>query len=224
MNRMASVCSGCYEINRVVMFLDKMISRSFWLYSSLSSAEKRKNRKWLNSCLACAVFISEGDSPPTIQLPTPAVQRPSPITLFQPSVSSTAQVAVQAPSLPLRPALPPQRFAGPSQADTHLLHSGVSRSVKRPTPVSLESTNRIPTSASPAHSRFATSTIQPPKEYPSVSTCPRNTPISQAPPIPHSHVYQPPPLGHPAALFGTPPRFSFHHPYFLPGPHYFPSR
>ncbi|XP_024850198.1 transcription factor SOX-30 isoform X4 [Bos taurus] len=164
-----------------------------------------------------------GESPPTIQLPTPAVQRPSPITLFQPSVSSTAQVAVQAPSLPLRPALPPQRFAGPSQADTHQLHSGVSRSVKRPTPVSLESTNRIPTSASPAHSRFATSTIQPPKEYPSVSTCPRSTPISQAPPIPHSHIYQPSPLGHPAALFGTPPRFSFHHPYFLPGPHYFPS-
>ncbi|XP_058162315.1 transcription factor SOX-30 [Dasypus novemcinctus] len=158
-----------------------------------------------------------------IQLPTPAVQRPSPITLFQPSVSSTAQVAVQAPSLPLRPALPSQRFAGPSQTDTHRLHSGASCSVKRPTPVSLESTSRIPTSASTAYARFATSTIQPPKEYPSVSTCPRSAPIPQAPPIPHSHVYQPPPLGHPTTLFGTPPRFSFHHPYFLPGPHYFPS-
>ncbi|KAM9253127.1 transcription factor SOX-30 isoform 1-T1 [Dugong dugon] len=164
-----------------------------------------------------------GEAPPAIQLPTPTVQRPSPITLFQPSVSSTAQVAIQAPSLPLCPAVPPQRFAGPSQTDTHRLHSGTSHSVKRPTPVSLESTNRIPTSASTAHARFATSTIQPPKEYPSVSTCPRNAPIPQAPPIPHSHVYQPPPLGHPATLFGTPPRFSFHHPYFLPGPHYFPS-
>ncbi|XP_044096979.1 transcription factor SOX-30 isoform X1 [Neovison vison] len=164
-----------------------------------------------------------GDAPPAIQLPTPAVQRPSPISLFQPSVSSTAQVGIQAPSLPLRPALPPQRFAGPSQTDTHRLHSGASRSVKRPTPVSLENTNRIPTSASTAHARFATSTIQPPKEYPSVSTCPRSAPIPQAPPIPHSHVYQAPPLGHPATLFGTPPRFSFHHPYFLPGPHYFPS-
>nr|KAF6448936.1 SRY-box transcription factor 30 [Rousettus aegyptiacus] len=165
-----------------------------------------------------------GEAPPDIQLPTPAVQRPSPITLFQPSVSSTAQVAVQAPNLPLRPALPTQRFAGPSQTDTHRLHSGANRPVKRPTPVSLESTNRIPTSASTAHARFATSTIPPPKEYPSVSTCPRSAPIPQAPPIPHSHVYQPPPLGHPATLFGTPPRFSFHHPYFLPGPHYFPSR
>ncbi|XP_032259351.1 transcription factor SOX-30 isoform X1 [Phoca vitulina] len=164
-----------------------------------------------------------GDAPPAIQLPTPAVQRPSPISLFQPNVSSTAQVAVQAPSLPLCPALPPQRFAGPSQTDTHRLHSGASHSVKRPTPVSLENTNRIPTSASTAHARFVTSTIQPPKEYPSVSTCPRSAPIPQAPPISHSHVYQAPPLGHPATLFGTPPRFSFHHPYFLPGPHYFPS-
>ncbi|XP_045359509.1 transcription factor SOX-30 isoform X1 [Leopardus geoffroyi] len=164
-----------------------------------------------------------GDATPAIQLPTPAVQHPSPISLFQPTVSSTAQVAVQAPSLPLRPALPPQRFAGPSQTDTHRLHSGANRSVKRPTPVSLENTNRIPTSASTAHARFATSTIQPPKEYPSVSTCPRSAPIPQAPPIPHSHVYQASPLGHPATLFGTPPRFSFHHPYFLPGPHYFPS-
>ncbi|KAF6281389.1 SRY-box transcription factor 30 [Rhinolophus ferrumequinum] len=163
-----------------------------------------------------------GEAPPATQLPTPAVQHPSPITLFQPSVSATAQVALQAPSLPLRPALPPQRFAGPSQTDTHQLPSGENRSVKRPTPVSLQST-RIPTSASTAHVRFTTSTIPPPKEYPSVSTCPRSTPIPQAPPIPHPHIYQPPPLGHPATLFGTPPRFSFHHPYFLPGPHYFPS-
>ncbi|XP_008253553.3 transcription factor SOX-30 isoform X1 [Oryctolagus cuniculus] len=164
-----------------------------------------------------------GEAPPASQLPTPPVQRPSPITLFQPSVSSAAQVAVQAPSLPLRPALPPQHFAGPSQTDTHQLHSGASRSVKRPTPVSLENTSRIPTTPSTAHARFAPSTIQPPKEYSSISSCPRSAPIAQAPPIPHPHVYQPTPLGHPATLFGTPPRFSFHHPYFLPGPHYFPS-
>ncbi|XP_070954254.1 transcription factor SOX-30 isoform X2 [Macaca nemestrina] len=164
-----------------------------------------------------------GETSPAIQLPTPAVQRPSPVTLFQPSVSSAAQVAVQDPSLPLYPALPPQRFAGPSQADTHQLHSEGTHTVKQPTPVSLESTNRISNSASTAHARFATSTIQPPKEYSSVSPCPRSAPIPQASPIPHPHVYQPPPLGHPATLFGTPPRFSFHHPYFLPGPHYFPS-
>nr|XP_048291906.1 transcription factor SOX-30 [Myodes glareolus] len=154
---------------------------------------------------------------------TPAVQRPSPITLFQPSVSSTGPVAGPPPSLTPRPSLPSQRFTGPPQTDVHRLPSGTSRSVKRPTPVSLESTSRIPAGASTAHARFATSPIQPPKEYASVSTCPRSTPIPPATPIPHSHVYQPPPLGHPATLFGTPPRFSFHHPYFLPGPHYFPS-
>ncbi|XP_075845765.1 transcription factor SOX-30 isoform X1 [Microtus pennsylvanicus] len=164
-----------------------------------------------------------GEAPPAIQLPTPAVQRPSPITLFQPSVSSTGPVAGPPPSLTPRPSLPPQRFSGPPQTDVHRLPSGTSRSVKRPTPVSLESTSRIPAGASTAHARFATSPIQPPKEYASVSTCPRSTPIPPATPIPHSHVYQPPPLGHPATLFGTPPRFSFHHPYFLPGPHYFPS-
>ncbi|CAO2642634.1 Transcription factor SOX-30 [Lemmus lemmus] len=164
-----------------------------------------------------------GEAPPAIQLPTPAVQRPSPITLFQPSVSSTGPVAGPPPSLTPRPSLPPQRFTGPPQTDVHRLPSGSSRSVKRPTPVSLESTSRIPAGASTAHARFAPSPIQPPKEYASVSTCPRSTPIPPATPIPHSHVYQPPPLGHPATLFGTPPRFSFHHPYFLPGPHYFPS-
>uniref|UniRef100_A0A2K5Q9E1 Transcription factor SOX-30 n=1 Tax=Cebus imitator TaxID=2715852 RepID=A0A2K5Q9E1_CEBIM len=164
-----------------------------------------------------------GETSPAIQLPTPAVQRPSPVTLFQPSVSSAAQVTAQDPSLPLHPALPPQRFAGPSQTDTLRLHSEATHTVKRPTPVSLESPNRISTSASTAHARFATSTIQPPKEYSSISACPRSARIPQAPPIPHPHVYQPPPLGHPATLFGTPPRFSFHHPYFLPGPHYFPS-
>ncbi|XP_036900892.1 transcription factor SOX-30 [Sturnira hondurensis] len=164
-----------------------------------------------------------GEAPPAVQLPTPAVQRLSPITLFQPTVSSTAQVAVQAPSLPLRPALPPQCFAGPSHTDAHPLQSEANHSVKRPTPVSPESTTRLPSSASTAHARFAASTLQPPKEYPGVATCPRGAPIPQAPPLPHSHVYQPPPLGHPATLFGTPPRFSFHHPYFLPGPHYFPS-
>ncbi|XP_066199608.1 transcription factor SOX-30 isoform X1 [Saccopteryx leptura] len=164
-----------------------------------------------------------GEAPPAVQLPTPSVQRLSPITLFQPTVSNTSQVAVQAPSLPLRPALPPEHFAGASQTDSHRLHSGANHSIKRPTPVSPESANRIPTSASTAQARFATSPIQTPKEYSSVSTCPRSAPIPQAPPLPHSHVYQPSPLGHPATLFGTPPRFSFHHPYFLPGPHYFPS-
>ncbi|KAM5299775.1 transcription factor SOX-30 [Ctenodactylus gundi] len=162
-----------------------------------------------------------GEAQPAIQLPTPAVQRSNPITLFQPAVSSTAQVAVQASSLPLCPAVAPQSFSGPAQTDTLQLPS--SHSVKRPTPISLESNNRISTSASTAHGRFAPSTVQPPKEYSSVSTCSRSAPVVQPSSISHSQFYQPPPLGHAATLFGTSPRFSFHHPYFLPGPHYFPS-
>ncbi|XP_039340705.1 transcription factor SOX-30 isoform X2 [Mauremys reevesii] len=164
------------------------------------------------------------EAPSTIQLPAPSIQHPGPITLFQPSVGSTTPVAVPAPNLPLHPVIPPQRFAGPAQTEAHHVPSGSSCSVKRPIPVCIESSSRNPSNASTTHSRFPVSNSQPPKEYSGVSTCPRSAPIPQAPPIPHSHLYQPPPIGHPATLFGAPPRFSFHHPYFLPGPHYFPSR
>ncbi|XP_038267805.1 transcription factor SOX-30 [Dermochelys coriacea] len=163
------------------------------------------------------------EAPSTIQLPAPSIQHPGPITLFQPSVGNTTPVAVPAPNLPLHPVIPPQRFAGPAQTEAHHVPSGSSCSVKRPIPVCIESSSRNPSNASTTHSRFPVSNSQPPKEYSGVSTCPRSAPILQAPPIPHSHLYQPPPIGHPATLFGAPPRFSFHHPYFLPGPHYFPS-
>ncbi|XP_048718635.2 transcription factor SOX-30 isoform X2 [Caretta caretta] len=163
------------------------------------------------------------EAPSTIQLPAPSIQHPGPITLFQPSVGNTTPVAVPAPNLPLHSVIPPQRFAGPAQTEAHHVPSGSSCSVKRPIPVCIESSSRNPSNASTTHSRFPVSNSQPPKEYSGVSTCPRSAPIPQAPPIPHSHLYQPPPIGHPATLFGAPPRFSFHHPYFLPGPHYFPS-
>uniref|UniRef100_A0A8C0INV8 Transcription factor SOX-30 n=1 Tax=Chelonoidis abingdonii TaxID=106734 RepID=A0A8C0INV8_CHEAB len=162
-------------------------------------------------------------SPSTIQLPAPSIQHPGPITLFQPSVGSTTPVAVPAPNLPLHAVIPPQRFAGPAQTEAHHVPSGSSCSVKRPIPVCIESSSRNPSNTSTAHSRFPVSNSQPPKEYSGVSTCPRSAPVPQAAPIPHSHLCQPPPIGHPATLFGAPPRFSFHHPYFLPGPHYFPS-
>nr|XP_032656346.1 transcription factor SOX-30 [Chelonoidis abingdonii] len=163
------------------------------------------------------------EAPSTIQLPAPSIQHPGPITLFQPSVGSTTPVAVPAPNLPLHAVIPPQRFAGPAQTEAHHVPSGSSCSVKRPIPVCIESSSRNPSNTSTAHSRFPVSNSQPPKEYSGVSTCPRSAPVPQAAPIPHSHLCQPPPIGHPATLFGAPPRFSFHHPYFLPGPHYFPS-
>ncbi|XP_074865970.1 transcription factor SOX-30 [Carettochelys insculpta] len=163
------------------------------------------------------------EAPSAIQLPAPSIQHPGPIAIFQPSVGSTTPVAVPAPTLPLHPVVPPQHFAGPPQTEAHHVSSGSSCSIKRPTPICIESSSRTPSNASTAHSRFPPSNNQPTKEYSGVPACSRSAPIPQASPMPHSHLYQPPPIGHPATLFGAPPRFSFHHPYFLPGPHYFPS-
>ncbi|XP_053233094.1 transcription factor SOX-30 isoform X1 [Podarcis raffonei] len=163
------------------------------------------------------------EAPSTIQLPGPSAQHPGPITLFQPNVGSTAPLAASTANLPIRPVLQPQRFAAPSPTEAHRVSSGTNCSIKRPTQISIESASRNPNNTSTTHSRYSVSNSQPPKEYSGVSSCSRNGPIPQAPPIPHPHVYQPPPIGHPATLFGAPPRFSFHHPYFLPGPHYFPS-
>ncbi|XP_039221416.1 transcription factor SOX-30 isoform X2 [Crotalus tigris] len=159
----------------------------------------------------------------TIQLPAPSAQHPGPITLFQPSVGNTTPLAASTANLPIRPVLHPQRFAAPSPTEAHRVSSGTNCSIKRPTQISIESSSRTPNNTSTTHPRYSVSNSQPPKEYSGVSSCSRNGPIPQAPPIPHPHVYQPPPSGHPATLFGAPPRFSFHHPYFLPGPHYFPS-
>nr|XP_056723142.1 transcription factor SOX-30 [Euleptes europaea] len=163
------------------------------------------------------------EAPSTLQVSAPSAQHPSPITLFQSNVANAPQLAAPAANLPIRPVLQPQHFAAPSPTEAHHVSSGTNCSVKRPTQVSIESASRNPNNTSTAHSRYSVSNNQAPKEYPGVSSCSRNGPIPQAPPIPHPHVYQPPPIGHPATLFGAPPRFSFHHPYFLPGPHYFPS-
>ncbi|XP_077182515.1 transcription factor SOX-30 isoform X2 [Paroedura picta] len=164
-----------------------------------------------------------GEASSTLQLPAPSAQHPGPITIFQPNIGSTPQLAAPAANMPIHPVLQPQRFAVPSPTETHRVSSGTNCSVKRPTQVTIESASRNPNNTSPAHSRYSVSNNQAPKEYSGVSSCSRNGPIPQVPPIPHPHVYQPPPIGHPATLFGAPPRFSFHHPYFLPGPHYFPS-
>ncbi|XP_053148137.1 transcription factor SOX-30 isoform X2 [Hemicordylus capensis] len=163
------------------------------------------------------------EAPSTIQLPAPSAQHPGPITLFQPNVGSTTPLAAPPANMPIRPVLQPQRFVAPSPTEAHHVSSATNCTTKRPTQVSIESASRNPNNTSTTHSRYSVSNSQPPKEYSSVSSCSRNGPIPQAPPIPHPHVYQPPPIAHPATLFGAPPRFSFHHPYFLPGPHYFPS-
>ncbi|NXI74245.1 SOX30 factor, partial [Anseranas semipalmata] len=158
-----------------------------------------------------------------IRLPASSVQRPGPITVFQPTIASTTSLAVPAPTLPLHPVIASQHFAEPAQTETHDFSSGPNCSLKRPTPIFVESSSRKPSNITTANGRFSVSNSQLPREYLGVSACPRGAPLSQATPLPHSHLYESPPIGQPANLFGIPPRFSFHHPYFVPGPYYFPS-
>ncbi|XP_062443495.1 transcription factor SOX-30 [Rhea pennata] len=163
-----------------------------------------------------------GKTSPAIQLSASSIQHPGPITLFQPAIASTTSVSVPAPALPLHSVISPQHFAVPTQTETHV-SPGPNCSVKRCTSASAESSSRNPSNTSTANARFSVSDNQTPKEYSEISTCPRSAALPQATPLPHSHLYEPSPIGHPTSLFGAPPRFSFHHPYFVPGPHYFPS-
>ncbi|XP_009504442.2 transcription factor SOX-30 [Phalacrocorax carbo] len=162
-------------------------------------------------------------SPSAIRLPASSIQHAGPITLFQTTSASTASVAVPAPTLPLHPIISPQHFADPAQAEALDVSSGLSFSLKRPTPVFIESFSRNPSNITTTNGRFSVSSSELPKQYPGVSVFPRGVPLPQATPFLHSHLYESPPMGQPASLFGVPPRFSFHHPYFVPGPHYFPS-
>ncbi|XP_051870393.1 transcription factor SOX-30-like [Pristis pectinata] len=73
------------------------------------------------------------------------------------------------------------------------------------------------------HNRGAMPEVPAQKEIPTVPNCPRNPPPIPSATLPHPHAYQHPPMGHAANLFGAAARFPFHHPYFLPGPPYFPS-
>ncbi|CAM9467777.1 unnamed protein product [Bubo scandiacus] len=159
---------------------------------------------------------------PAIRLPASSIQHAGPITLFQTPSASTTSVAVPAPTLPLHPVISPQHFVKPAQTealDVSKLHC----SLKRPAPVFIESFSRNPSNITTANGRFSVPNSEPPKEYPGVSAFPRGVLLPQATPFLHSHLYEPPPIGQPASLFGLPPRFSFYHPYFVPGPHYIPS-
>ncbi|NXW81689.1 SOX30 factor, partial [Alopecoenas beccarii] len=163
------------------------------------------------------------EAPPAIRLPASSIQHAGPITLFQTTSASTASVAVPAPTLPLRPVISPQHFAEPAQTEALDVSSGFSCSPKRPTPVFIESFSRNPSNVTNTNDRFSVSNSEPPKEYPGVSIFPRGVPLPQATPFLHSHLCESFPIGQPPSLFGVPPRFSFYHPYFVPGPHYFPS-
>ncbi|NWQ87671.1 SOX30 factor, partial [Burhinus bistriatus] len=161
------------------------------------------------------------EAPSAIRLPASSVQHAGPITLFQTTSASTPSVAVPAPTLPLRPVISPQHFAEPAQAGALDVSSGLNCSLKRRTPVFIESRN--PSNVTTTNSRVSVSNSDPPKGFPGVSVFPRGVPLPPATPFLHSHLYESPPIGQPAGLFGVPPRFPFYHPCFVAGPHYFPS-
>ncbi|NXN32189.1 SOX30 factor, partial [Nycticryphes semicollaris] len=161
------------------------------------------------------------EAPSAIRLPASSIQHAGPITLFQTTSTSTPSVAVPALTLPLRPVISPQHFAEPAQAEALDGPSGLNCPLKRRTPVFIESRN--PSNITTTNSRFSVSNSEAPMEYSGVSLFPRGVPLPQATRFLHSHLYESPPIGQPAGLFGVPPRFPFYHPYFVPGPHYFPS-
>ncbi|NXW54151.1 SOX30 factor, partial [Eurystomus gularis] len=160
---------------------------------------------------------------PAIRLPASSIQHAGLITLLQTTSASTTSVTVPAPTLPLRPVISPQHFAQPAQTKAHGVSSGLICSLKRPTPVFIESLSRNPSNITSTNGRFSVSNSEPPKEYPGLPIFPRGVPLPQATPFLHPHLYGSPPIFQPASLFGAPPRFPWHHHYFVPGLHYFPS-
>ncbi|NXS59534.1 SOX30 factor, partial [Brachypteracias leptosomus] len=160
---------------------------------------------------------------PAIRLPVSPIQHASPVTFLQTTSASTTPVTVPSPALPLHPVISPQNFAQPAQTEAHDVSSGLSCSLKRPTPVLIESFSRNPSNVTTTNGRFSVSNSEPPKEYLGRPIFPRGVPLPPATPFLHPPLYGSPPIGQPASLFGAPPRFPWHHPYFVPGIHYFPS-
>ncbi|NWX45443.1 SOX30 factor, partial [Steatornis caripensis] len=157
-----------------------------------------------------------------IHLPASSIQHASPVTLYKSTSASTTLVAVPAPALPLHPAISPENFAEPAQTEA-LVSSGLNSSLKGPTPVLIESFSENTSNITTTNDKFSVFDIEPPKEYPGVSNFPGDVPFTQATPCLHSHVSESPPVAQPAGLFEVPAQFPFSHPYFVPGPHYFPS-
>ncbi|XP_040538851.1 transcription factor SOX-30 [Gallus gallus] len=163
------------------------------------------------------------ESPSATRLPASSIQRPGPINLFRPAIASTTPVAVPAPTLPLRPIIAPQHFAEPTQREARDVSPGSYCFLKRSTPVVVDLSSRSSNSTTSTNDRFSAPNSEFPKEYPGISAYPRGVLLPQVTPLPHSHLCESPPIGQAAGLYGVPPQFSFYHPYFVPGPHYFPS-
>ncbi|XP_008935501.1 PREDICTED: LOW QUALITY PROTEIN: transcription factor SOX-30, partial [Merops nubicus] len=161
-------------------------------------------------------------SPSAIRLPASPIQHAGPVTVFQTTSTSTTSVTVPAPTLPLRPVISPQCFAEPAQTEAHDVSSGPNLSLRRSTPVFVERFSRNPSNITTTDGRFSVCNSEP-QEYPGFPVLPRGVLLPQATPFLHPPLYGSPPIGQPASLFAIPPHFSLHHPYFVPGLHYFPS-
>ncbi|XP_041123009.1 transcription factor SOX-30-like [Polyodon spathula] len=167
-----------------------------------------------------------GSSQSPVQATNRTVQQSLPVTMYQ--QSSPVQMIVTTANLPARQ-------SGPASCSVMSVKTDAHRSI--PMPTSLPSHPETRFQCAPVQSmprtfessgitqyRYSTpSELLKPKEMQSsVASCSRG-PQLPPPPFPHSHVYPPPSMTHPANLFAPTPQFPFPPPYFLPGPHYFQS-
>ncbi|XP_072791217.1 transcription factor SOX-30 isoform X2 [Taeniopygia guttata] len=164
-------------------------------------------------------FVNSSGESPAIRLTASSIQHTVPMTLFQTTAANTTSVAVAVPTLPLRPVVSSQHFAGPAQTEA-FVSPGLNFSLKRPAPVFAESFgNRNPNNISSTSGRFSVSN----SEIPGIPVFPRGIALPQATPFIPSPAYVSAPIGQPAALFGGTPQFPCCQPSFIPGPRCFPS-
>ncbi|XP_072923135.1 transcription factor SOX-30-like [Hemitrygon akajei] len=161
-------------------------------------------------------------------LRVPVTQGPRPSSIILYPQTSPVQVGLSAQNISSHPAVPVTCPPGHSRSEVH-------HKVSSPSAVSNCTEQRISTMSvnvgkrnsssetNNTHNRDAMPEVPTQKEIPAVNNCPRNPPALPSATLPHPHAYQHPPMGHAANLFGAAARFPFHHPYFLPGPPYFPS-
>ncbi|XP_048459891.1 transcription factor SOX-30 [Rhincodon typus] len=162
----------------------------------------------------------------SLRMPVSQGPRPNSIILYP--QTNPVQVGLPTQSISNHPTVPPTCPPGHSRSEVH-------HEVPGPSAVSNCSEQRMPTMSvdvgkrnstnetNNTHNRVTIPEVPAQKEIPTVSNCPRNPPPMPSATLPHPHAYQHPPMGHAANLFGAAARFPFHHPYFLPGPPYFPS-
>ncbi|XP_078405860.1 transcription factor SOX-30-like [Cetorhinus maximus] len=191
--------------------------------------KKTDDEETLSLALSLTATSSLTDSARQSQsLRMPVAQGPRPNSIILYPQTNPVQVGLPTQNISSHPTVPATCPPGHSRSEVH-------HEVPGPSAVSNCSEQRIPTMSvdvskrnstnetNNTHNRGTIPEVPAQKEIPTVSNCPRNPPPMPSATLPHPHAYQHPPMGHAANLFGAAARFPFHHPYFLPGPPYFPS-